>query len=57
MVAVIYICVINMILLGSYIYSMALKYVFPNMHSPLFTPFPKMLGIGGGWEGGLKAHC
>lgn len=60
-VAVIYICIINTILLGSYIYFTALKYIFPNMISLLFTPplppFPKMLGTGGGQEGGLKAHC
>lgn len=56
-VAVIYICVINMVVLGSLIYSMALKCIFPNVISCLFPPFPKMLGIRRGWEGVLKAHC
>lgn len=43
-----------MILLGSYICSIILKYIFPKMSFPLFPPFTKMLGIGGVWEGCLK---
>lgn len=38
-------------LLGSYICSITLKYIFPKMISPLLPPFPEVLGIG--WEGGL----